>query len=109
MNAALNAEKRKVVMNGKELVDWIRDEDHGRRMAGVYLAGFLHGQIACEARVAEFSTILEIPYDFSASEIIELVLKVAHEDPDLLDLDIGTFMYAVFDKELSEAGARQST
>lgn len=88
-------------MNGRELVEWINDEDFGRKMAGAYLAGFLHGQVACESRVSEFLIPLNIHNDLSVADLIDFVINVARENPECLELDVGTFMYAVFEKKLT--------
>lgn len=91
-------------MNGRDLLDWLNDEDYGRRLAGVYLSGFLQGQLACEARVKEFSDLLDIPRDLDVPQLIEIVRGVAAKKPEILDLETPTFMYAVFEYTFSVTG-----
>jgi len=85
-------------MNGSTLLEWLNDESYGRRLAGAYLAGFIHGQVSCESRVESFQLPLEIPTNLDVASLISAVRRVAEEKPELLTLDIAIFMYAVFEQ-----------
>ena len=88
-------------MTGKELIDWLDDEQYGRKMAGSYLAGFIHGQVACESRATEFNLKLNIPNSLDVPLLIKYVRSSAGKSPELLNLDVATFMFAVFEDAFS--------
>lgn len=85
-------------MNGSTLLEWLNDENYGRRLAGVYLAGYMHGQVACESRVESFKVPLAIPPNLDVALLIDAVRIIANNKPELLSLDVATFMYAVFER-----------
>ena len=93
-------------MKGNVLLEWLDDRGEGRSLVGAYLAGFLHGQIACEARAESFKLPLSIPSSLDVPLLINEVRKIAAEKPELLSLDVGTFMYAVFEHAFSASGKK---
>ena len=95
----------RVEMKARELVEWLADEYLGRKIAGMYLAGYLHGQVGCESRLTNSLTSPNMPYDLDVAQIVERVTKAAIDHPDNLDLDVPTFMYAVFDELLRQRDA----
>ena len=89
-------------MNGSELVEMCYEEGLGARVSGSYLAGFIHGHIAADARRTEKERIINIPNNLDAIQLKKVVIKSAQEYPELLELDAGTFMYAIFEKYFSK-------
>lgn len=90
-------------MTGSTLLEWLNDESYGRRLAGAYLSGFMHGQVTCESRAESFKVPLAIPPELDVALLSNAVRRVANENPELLNLDVATFMYAVFERSYQPA------
>ena len=60
-----------------------------------------YAQMSTGPRVSEFLIPLNIHNDLSVADLIDFVINVARENPECLELDVGTFMYAVFEKKLT--------
>ena len=86
-------------MNGSELVNMCYANDGlEARVSGSYLAGFIHGHIAADARIPNELKEIFIPNNLDANQLKKIVIETAKENPEWLDLDVGTFLYAIFDK-----------
>jgi hypothetical protein len=89
-------------MNGLELVEMCKEADGlAARVSGAYLAGFIHGHIAADSRISEDKRELSIPNDLDVNRLKEIVIMSQQENPEWLELDVGTFFYAIFQKHFS--------